>query len=96
MPTRVGALQVEQDGRRPVEFLFERSDMLDQLRLLLLVAVTYVDPERVGAGKQQAADRPGIARSGAKRRQDLHLARARRECFGQWLVLLQASLRRLL
>ena len=55
---KLGALQVEQDRRRAVEFLFERPDRVDQLGLLLLVAVAHVDAEGVGAGQHQLADHP--------------------------------------
>src|SRR6185369_7421392 len=72
----LGALQVEQDRRRAMEFLFERADMADQLRFLLLVAVAHVDAKGVGAGQHQPADGLGVARRRAERRQDFHLARA--------------------
>jgi hypothetical protein len=59
--SKLGALKVEQDRRRPPELFLERADMIDQLRLLLLVAVAHVDPERVRAGKHQPADHLGVA-----------------------------------
>ena len=74
-------LKVEQDRRGAMEFLLERTDMLDQLRLLLLVSVAHVDSEGVGAGEHQAADHLGIARRRAERGQDLHLAVAGCEGF---------------
>ena len=74
-------LKVEQDCRGAMEFLLERTDMLDQLRLLLLVSVAHVDSEGVCAGEHQAADHLGIARRRAERGQDLHFAVAGCEGF---------------
>src|SRR6478672_4024511 len=76
------ALKVEQDRRRPMKFLLERANLLDELGLSLLVAVAHVDSEGVGADLHQPADDSGVARRGAERREDLHLARAGGEGFG--------------
>src|SRR5262249_38844244 len=75
-------LQVKQDRRGPVKFLFESANMFDQLRFLRLIAVAHVDPEGVGAGDHQLADRSCIARRRAERGQDLYLARTGGESFG--------------
>src|SRR4029079_17137788 len=80
---QLGALKIEQDRRRPPELLLQRTDMLDQLRLLLLVTMAHVDPKRVSTGQHQLADGPCVARCGAQCREDLHLAGSWGEdCFG--------------
>ena len=74
----LGALQVEQDRRRPPELLLERADRHHQRGLVGLVAVAHVDPEGVGPGTHQRLDHRRLGRRRAKRRQHLHLASARR------------------
>jgi hypothetical protein len=80
------ALKVEEDCRGPVKFLFERPDRAHELRFLFLVAVAHVDAERIRADEHELADRLGVARRWAERREYLYLARAGRESFGHWHV----------
>ena len=75
----LGPLKIEQDGGWAPEFFLQRADVLDQLRLLLPVAVAHVDPERVRPGEQKPAYHLRVARRRTERRQDLHLARAWRK-----------------
>ena len=77
----LGPLKIEQDRRRAVEFLFERSDMLDQFGLLLLVAVAHVDSKRIGAGEHELADHSRVARGGPESCENFHFPRSWRESF---------------
>ena len=83
---QLGSLQVEQDRRRPMEFLLQRANVIDQFRLLLLVAVAHVDAKGVRAGEHQLANGLGVAGGGAERREDFDLARTGSEGVGHRLA----------
>jgi hypothetical protein len=49
-------LKIAQDRRWPAEFLFQRADRRDPLRMIFMRAVAHVDAESVGSGDEQRAD----------------------------------------
>ena len=74
---KLGALEVEQDGSRPVELGLERADRLDQRDFSSLVAVAHVDPEGIGARRHQLGDHFAIVARWTQRCENSDLAPAR-------------------
>ena len=79
-------LQIDEDRGRPRIFLLKPADMLDQLRLVGLLAMAHVNTEGVGTGKKQLFDHLGRIAGRAKRGENTHLA-------GAWFRIVSSSIR---
>ena len=74
---KLGPLQIDQDGRRPLGVRFQVANRLHQFDFVGLRAVAHVDPEGIRPGVEQFANHLGAAARRAKRCENAHLARAR-------------------